>query len=362
MVPQVGRAPQGRILAFGFRERPVSGTMGEDRRTSGPARDRCGGAHVGDSRARPADVRPSRRALGRARARSAAPCGCRTTGGSPRSPPPGSGRPTASPARTVVDVGHSLVMPGPDRPAQPPGVQHVAAVDRAEADHARSCTTTRGPRAPTYSASTTWPAYALITACPAELLAYVETKAIVGGTTTIQGSPPMNRPRDGWLVRNVEDETFGTGDDDRVYASDADRQAADAGRPGRNGCGRARRSSTTAPRVSRARVVAQEFVDAERAGCLQARFVAVHANAADPARFAAWRAHAGAIAWSPVLEPVALRQDHRRACGATGADHRLPRVGLGAVGHQARARRGQGRPAGQRPPRLGAHRRASWWR
>jgi hypothetical protein len=46
-------------------------------------------------------------------------------------------------------------------------------------------------------------------------------------------------------------------------------------------------------------VVAQEFVDAERAGCLQARFVAVHANAADPARFKAWRAHAGAIAWSP---------------------------------------------------------------
>ena len=107
-------------------------------------------------------------------------------------------------------------------------------------------------RAPTYSASTTWPAYALITACPAELLAYVETKAIVGGTTTIQGSPPMNRPRDGWLVRNVEDETFGTGDDDRIYASDADRQARRAGRPGRNGCARARPSSTTAPRGSRA--------------------------------------------------------------------------------------------------------------
>ena len=65
-------------------------------------------------------------------------------------------------------------------------------------------------RAATYSASTTWPAYALITACPQELLAYVEAKAIVGGTTSIQGSPPKNRPRDGWLVRNIEDETFGT--------------------------------------------------------------------------------------------------------------------------------------------------------
>ena len=43
--------------------------------------------------------------------------------------------------------------------------------------------------------------YALITACPQELLAYVEAKAIVGGTTTIQGSPPKSKPRDGWLVR-----------------------------------------------------------------------------------------------------------------------------------------------------------------
>src|SRR4029453_18908347 len=74
-------------------------------------------------------------------------------------------------------------------------------------------------RAKTYAASTTWPAYALITACPEELLAYVETKAIVGGTTTIQGSPPKNRPRDGWLVRNAEDETFGGGDPNLVYAS-----------------------------------------------------------------------------------------------------------------------------------------------
>jgi 5-methylthioadenosine/S-adenosylhomocysteine deaminase len=37
-------------------------------------------------------------------------------------------------------------------------------------------------RANTYAASTTWPAYALITACAEELLAYVEAKAIVGGT------------------------------------------------------------------------------------------------------------------------------------------------------------------------------------
>ena len=44
--------------------------------------------------------------------------------------------------------------------------------------------------------------------------------------------------------------------------------------------------------------MAREFTDAERAGCLQPRFVAVHANAVDPAAFERWRAP-GAIAWSP---------------------------------------------------------------
>jgi 5-methylthioadenosine/S-adenosylhomocysteine deaminase len=48
----------------------------------------------------------------------------------------------------------------------------------------------------------------------------------------------------------------------------------------------------------RGTIVAREFTDAEAAGCLQPRFIAVHANAVDPAVFAHWRAP-GAIAWSP---------------------------------------------------------------
>ena len=65
------------------------------------------------------------------------------------------------------------------------------------------------PSRPTYASSITWPAYAFIEAAPAELLAYAEVRALVGGTTSIQGSPPSNRPLDGWLVRNIEDETLG---------------------------------------------------------------------------------------------------------------------------------------------------------
>jgi 5-methylthioadenosine/S-adenosylhomocysteine deaminase len=126
--------------------------------------------------------------------------------------------PPGSDGAHVIDVGSSLVMPGLvdlhnhlayntlplwTEPAQKTPFSHHSSWTRAE----------------TYAASTTWPAYALITACPQELLAYVETKAIVGGTTSIQGSPPKNRPRDGWLVRNIEDETFGSGNTNLIYAS-----------------------------------------------------------------------------------------------------------------------------------------------
>jgi hypothetical protein len=48
----------------------------------------------------------------------------------------------------------------------------------------------------------------------------------------------------------------------------------------------------------RGTIVAREFSDAEAAGCLQPRFIAVHANAVDPAAFAHWQSP-GAIAWSP---------------------------------------------------------------
>jgi 5-methylthioadenosine/S-adenosylhomocysteine deaminase len=153
------------------------------------------------------------------------------------------------------------------------------------------------PRAKTYASSITWPAYGLITACPHELLAYVETKAIVGGTTSIEGSPPRNRPPDGMLVRNVEDETFGTHVDTMVYASVLTEQPqalAESANKMRAGsafvyhCAEGQRGS----------IVAREYADAAAAGCLQPLFVAVHTNAVAPTAYAQWT-QPGAIAWSP---------------------------------------------------------------
>lgn len=219
-----------------------------------------------------------------------------------------------------VDVGPSLVLPGLvdlhnhlayntlplwTEPTQPVPFAHHNSWTRAD----------------TYSASTTWPAYAFITACPEELLAYVEAKAIVGGTTTIQGSPPKSRPRDGWLVRNVEDETFGTGDHDLVYASTLTLSSVllgDRADKMRDGslfiyhCSEGQRGS----------VVDQEYGDACRAGCLQEKLVGVHVNAIDPALFSEWTP-AGAIAWSPFSNLWLYGQGHTtdipaaRAAGLT---------------------------------------------
>jgi 5-methylthioadenosine/S-adenosylhomocysteine deaminase len=198
---------------------------------------------------------------------------------------------------TQVDVGTSLVMPGMidmhnhlayntlplwTEPSQQTPFKHHDSWTRAD----------------TYSASTTWPAYALITACPEELLAYVETKSIVGGTTTVQGSPPQNRPRDGWLVRNVEDESFGTGDRNRVYASTLTAKAPVLADRANN----MRRGSTFIYHCAEGQLgslVAREWADAAHAGCLQSSFVAVHANAVNPSVFAGWSTPGG-IAWSPL--------------------------------------------------------------
>ena len=154
------------------------------------------------------------------------------------------------------------------------------------------------PTRPTYAAEVTWPAYAFVTASPAELLAYAEVRALIGGTTSIQGSPPSNRPLDGWLVRNVEDETLGkTLPRTRIQAStltlDATQLASRANnmRAGSSfiyHCAEGRHGS----------VVAREFESLRTTGCLQSALVAIHTNALGADAYDAW-GQPGAVVWSP---------------------------------------------------------------
>ena len=154
------------------------------------------------------------------------------------------------------------------------------------------------PTRPTYPESVTWPAYALIEATPVELLAYAEIRALIGGTTSIQGSPPSNRPLDGWLVRNIEDETLG-GEVGRhqVLASTLTLKSEQLGERAT----RMRQGATFIYHCAEGRpgsIVQREYLATRTAGCLQRHLVAIHANAVDPAAYDTWR-EPGAIVWSP---------------------------------------------------------------
>ena len=198
----------------------------------------------------------------------------------------------------IVDVGSSLVLPGlidlhnhlayntlplwtePTRAADKPFLHHNT-----------------WPGAKSYAPTVTWPAYTFVIAAPQELLAYAETRAIVGGTTTTLGSPPKNRSRDGCVVRTAEDQLCGTNRRSPVYTSTLTLQPAGLAEK----AVRMRDGSSFIYHCSEGRVgtvVAREFHDASTAGCLQERFIAVHCNAIEPGAFTTWRRH-GAVVWSP---------------------------------------------------------------
>jgi 5-methylthioadenosine/S-adenosylhomocysteine deaminase len=67
--------------------------------------------------------------------------------------------------------------------------------------------------APTYQTRVSAPARLLGAAAGRALLRYVETRALVGGTTCIQGNPKGTPPPDGDLVRNIDTERLGTHED-----------------------------------------------------------------------------------------------------------------------------------------------------
>lgn len=154
------------------------------------------------------------------------------------------------------------------------------------------------PSRPTYPDRVTWPAYAFVEAAPAELLAYAEVRALVGGTTSIQGSPPSNKPLDGWLVRNVEDETFGGRiGANQVLASTLTLKSEQLGER----ASRLRQGASFFYHCAEGRpgsIVAREYQAARSAGCLERGFVAIHANAVDTAAYAEW-SEPGSIVWSP---------------------------------------------------------------
>ncbi|NIK60861.1 amidohydrolase family protein [Kribbella shirazensis] len=152
-------------------------------------------------------------------------------------------------------------------------------------------------RAPTYSSQISQPARLLGAAAGRALLRYVETRAIVGGTTSIQGNPRGAVPPDNDLIRNVDSEKLGTADDFiRVSTLVADSKEALAPYVAAVAAGRgfiAHSAEGSDPKLR------SEFRLLADVGVVTPQLVAIHGAALNGDDFAAMKAGNSSLVWSP---------------------------------------------------------------
>jgi 5-methylthioadenosine/S-adenosylhomocysteine deaminase len=181
------------------------------------------------------------------------------------------------------------------------------------------------PRDPDYKPSVSLPANALCHADGKAVLKYVETKAVVGGVTAIQGSAKVGRVFEGWMVRNVEDETFGTGrktvnQSVLRFTSPAQYEVArrdlDAGHAFLYHL-----CEGTDPRLL------ADYDSVRDHDVLAPKFLGIHATALGTPQFTQWHSRGGTVVWSPfsniwlygtTTDVVAARAAGMRIC--LGAD------------------------------------------
>lgn len=152
------------------------------------------------------------------------------------------------------------------------------------------------PDDPDYKPSISLPANAYCQLAGEATLKYVETKAVIGGTTAIQGSAKVPH-YDGWLVRNVEKETFkktkkvSIRQSVRELEKPADfakyRKAMEDGYSFIYHLAEGKDPS-----------LIEEFQAAKRNKLLHRRLLAIHSSALTEAEFKKWKPK-GTIVWSP---------------------------------------------------------------
>jgi 5-methylthioadenosine/S-adenosylhomocysteine deaminase len=152
------------------------------------------------------------------------------------------------------------------------------------------------PRLAAYATDIRQPTLALTQVASKALLKFVEVKAVVGGVTAIQGSAVLSRPYEGWLVRNVEYETFATGK--RSVFQSVRRLAGDAFDSARDHmtAGDAfiyHLAEGTSPGLL------DEYQDLHDNDLLRPQLVAVHATALGDPQYADWGPHHSSVVWSP---------------------------------------------------------------
>lgn len=156
------------------------------------------------------------------------------------------------------------------------------------------------PGGESYKNEITWPAWTLLNAAPESVLAYVQVRALAGGTTTIQGWPTASRSTVNALVRSVDNEQVGPLDNPVIVSAlTLDtvklRKPATHLKAGRTfvyHCAEGAPGS----------VVADEFDDLVTSRCVKPGLVAIHCTALEADTFRRWATASGgggAVVWSP---------------------------------------------------------------
>jgi 5-methylthioadenosine/S-adenosylhomocysteine deaminase len=155
------------------------------------------------------------------------------------------------------------------------------------------------PNDKNYKPAISLPANALCHADGKSVLKYVETKAAVGGVTAIQGSAKLAHPFEGFMVRNVEFETFG-GKRKSVNQSVRAFESADQYAAAKTDLDEGHAFLYHLAEGTDPKLIA-DFNGLRDHGCLEPKFIGIHSTALGPDQFEQWHATAkgGAIVWSP---------------------------------------------------------------
>lgn len=169
------------------------------------------------------------------------------------------------------------------------------------------------------------PANALGALAGKALLKYVEVKAVIGGTTAVQGSAKMAYPYEGWLVRNVEYETFKTGKKSVYQSALPLRTDADYKHDAQHMQAGAAFIYHLAEGTEEKLIGEYEKLRDE--GCLQPTLGAIHCTALELTNYKEWAPHGGSVIWSPFsnlwLYGATTRVDQAKQAGVRlclGAD------------------------------------------
>jgi 5-methylthioadenosine/S-adenosylhomocysteine deaminase len=155
------------------------------------------------------------------------------------------------------------------------------------------------PRDTDYKPAISLPANALCHADSKAVLKYVETKAAVGGVTAIQGSAKLSHPFEGFMVRNVEFETFGgksksVNQSVRAFESPDQYDAANKDLAAGHAFLYHLAEGTDPSLIA-------DYNHLRDHRCLEPKFIGIHSTALGADQFTEWHATAkgGSIVWSP---------------------------------------------------------------